>query len=65
MAKEHDEIVSQIHMHNAAAQKATREALKHQRAACKLQCKLLEEHGPSNGISDGVIAMSVAPKRED
>ena len=65
MANERDEIISQIHFHNAAAQKATREALKHQRAACRLQCKALEEHGPTNGVSDEVIAMSVAPKRED
>jgi hypothetical protein len=65
MAKENDETISQIHYHNSAAQKALNEAKKHMKASCRLQCKALEEHGPSNGVSDEVIAMSVAPKRED
>ncbi len=65
MSNKPDEIISQIHMHNAAAQKAARKSLQHQRASCRLQCQLLEEHGLANGVSDDVIAMSLAPKRED
>lgn len=65
MAKSNDETISQIHYHNSAAQKALNEAKRHMKASCRLQCKLLEEHGPNNEVSDEVIAASVAPKRDD
>ncbi len=65
MSNKPDEIISQIHMHNAAAQRDARSSMQHMRASCRLQCQLLEEHGPANGVSDEVIAMSLAPKRED